>query len=351
MARKEREKGRQWTVEVLSFRTSGSWPYLKTLVLLMFTFSFCFFLVMMGLINALGILIILVVLGAITLVFGISPAVTEHQIGGKSLVLKHGWYFQATVPLSNIREVDETEEGIPGHGVNYLLGGSKLYLANSRVGLVKIKLYDRQMIGGLFGRFISEVVTNVDEPTPFIRALRERAGLKGKIDLSAADRKDKCPHCGQRVPGGRKAANGNGEGEKAAHKEAAPMIECIFLVHNDGRLIQSYKSGRVQTKEAFSVMGMLTAIQDFVKDAFKRTDGALRTLEHGDLKVLLERGSNIYLAVVIEGGTEPPELRKAMQRALKEVEGKFGKLLDEHWDGEITDLGELKKILAQVLWT
>jgi len=347
VARKESGQGRKWTVEVLRFRTSGSWPYLKTLVLLMFTFSVCFFLIMMGLTNPLGLLIVLVVLGAITLVFGISPAVTEHHIGGKALVLRHGWYFQATVPLSNVRDVDETEEGIPGHGVNFLLGGSRLYLANSRVGLVKIKLHDRQMIGGLFGRSITEIVTNVDEPTPFIRALRERAGLKVKIDLSAGERKDKCPHCGQIVPGGLGSAGPADE----AHKEAVPMIECIFLVHNDGRLIQTYKSGRVQTKEAFSVMGMLTAIQDFVKDAFKRTDGALRTLEHGDLKVLLERGSNIYLAVVIEGGTEPPELRKAMRRSIKEVEAKFGKVLDEHWDGEITDLGDLKKILSQLLWT
>jgi hypothetical protein len=342
MTRREREHAKQWTVQVASFRSSGFYPYFKTMVLLVLTFSICLVLLLFNLVNTFGIVLVFAVMGAVTGVFGLSPALTEHQVGGRSLVLRHGWYFTAKVPLDNIRDVEETEEGIPGRGMSVLLGGNRLYLANSRVGLVKIKLYDRQMMGGLLGRFISEVVTNVDEPVVFVRLLRERAGLKAKLETSIIKGADMCPTCGQ-------AVSKDQEGHPT--RPAAPMIECLFLVHNDGRLITSYKSGRVQTKEAFSVMGMFTAIQDFVKDAFKRTDGNLKTLEHGDLKVLLERGKNIYLAVVIEGGGEPPELRKAMQRSLKEVEAKFGYILDQNWDGELTHLDDLKKILAQILWT
>ena len=347
MRHEERTRGRPATVEVISFRSGGTYPYYKTTVLLVFTFSLCLFLVLLGLGSAFVVVLVFIVMGAVTVVFGLSPALTEHQVGGKNLVLRHGWYFKAKVPLDNIRDVEETEEGIPGHGMNALLGGNKLYLVNSRVGLVKVKLYDRHMMGGLLGRFISEVVTNVDEPTAFLRLLRERAGLNVKLEASIIKGAEQCPTCGQAVPKGTKVPGREGQPARAA----APMIECIFLVHNDGRLITSYKSGRVQTKEAFSVMGMFTAIQDFVKDAFKRTEGNLRTLEHGNLKVLLERGKNIYLAVVIEGGADPPELRKAMQKSLKEVEAKYGYILDEAWDGELTHLDELKKILAQMLWT
>jgi hypothetical protein len=342
MTRREREHAKQWTVQVAGFRSSGFYPYFKTMVLLVLTFSVCLVLLLFNLVNTFEIILVFAVMGAITGVFGLSPALTEHQVGGRNLVLRHGWYFTAKVPLDNIRDVEETEEGIPGRGMSALLGGNRLYLANSRVGLVKIKLYDRQMMGGLLGRFISEIVTNVDEPVVFVRLLRERAGLKAKLETSIIKGADMCPTCGQAV---------SKDQEDHTKRPAAPMIECLFLVHNDGRLITSYKSGRVQTKEAFSVMGMFTAIQDFVKDAFKRTDGNLKTLEHGNLKVLLERGKNIYLAVVIEGGDEPPELRKAMQRSLKEVEAKYGYILDQDWDGELTHLDELKKILAQVLWT
>jgi len=347
MRHEERTRGRPSTVEVVSFRSGGTYPYFKTTVLLVITFSLCLFLILLGLVGMLGVVLVFIAMGAVTVVVGLSPALTEHQVGGKNLVLRHGWYFSAKVPLDNIREVEETEEGIPGHGMNVLLGGNRLYLANSRVGLVKIKLYDRQMMGGLPGRFVSEVVTNVDEPTAFVRILTERAGLRGKLESSIIKGAEQCPTCGQAVPKGTKVPGHEGEPGKAG----TPMIECIFLVHNDGRLITSYKSGRVQTKEAFSVMGMFTAIQDFVKDAFKRTEGNLRTLEHGNLKVLLERGKNIYLAVVIEGGEGPPELRKAMQKSLKEVEAKYGYILDESWDGELTHLDDLKKILAQILWT
>jgi hypothetical protein len=314
--------------------------------MLMVTFMVCTFLMVFNIIGWAGFLVIIAVMGTVTVVFGLSPALTEQRIGGMNIILRHGWYFQATVPLDNIRDVEETEEGVPGHGVNYLLGGSRLYITNSRVGLVRIKLNDRQMLGGLFGRFITDIILNVDEPGPFVRTLRERARLKPKPEPG-----DKCPSCGQEVQRPDKVSKGRAVEPSGPAKPAVPMIELIFLVHNDGRLIASYKSGRVQTKEAFSVMGMFTAIQDFVKDAFKRTDGNLRTLEHGDLKVLLEPGKWIYLAVVIEGGEEPAELRKAMRRALKEVEAKFGHDLDEKWDGELTNLGDLKKILAQVLWT
>jgi len=347
MAHRERERSKQYTVEVVSFRSSGSYPYFKTVMFLVFTFALGLVLILLNLISVLGIILVLGVMGAVTLVFGLSPALTEHHIGSKNLVLWHGWYFSAKVPLDNIREVEETEEGIPGHGMNVLLGGNLLYLTNSRVGLVKIKLYDRQMMGGLLGRFISEVVTNIDEPGPFVKCLRERAGLKIELKTSIIKGTDNCPTCGRAVPEDRRSLIPEGE----AKKPSVPIVECIFLVHNDGRLIASYKSGRVQTKETFSVMGMFTAIQDFVKDAFKRTDGNLKTLVHGDLTVLLERGTHIYLAVVIEGGEGSPELRKSMQRSLKEVEAKYGYILVENWDGELTKLEDIKKLLAQILWT
>ena len=346
MSRRQRQRSKQWTVGVMSFRSGGSYPYFKSVLILMVTFMVCTFLMVLNIISWVGFLVIVTIMGTVTVVFGLSPALTEQQIGSSSLILRHGWYFQAKVPLDNIRDVDETEEGVPGHGVNFLLGGSRLYITNSRVGLVRVKLHDRQMIGGLFGRFITDIVMNVDEPGPFVRTLRERAGLRPKSEPG-----DRCPSCGQEVQGPDKAITGRVVVPAGPAKPAVLMIELIFLVHNDGRLIASYKSGRVQTKEAFSVMGMFTAIQDFVKDAFKRTDGNLRTLEHGNLKVLLEPGRWIYLAVVIEGGEEPAELRKAMRRALKEVEAKFGHVLDDKWDGELTNLGDLKKILAQVLWT
>lgn len=335
MARKV--KSRPPTVEVLSFRSSGGYPYFKSIFMLIIAFALLVILAIFKILDIISLLLVLIVLAALIMVFGLSSALTVHRLGGKSLMLHHGWYFKCRIPLQNIRDVDETEEGVPGHGVNFLLGGNKLFITNSRVGLVKIMLHDRQRMGGLFGRLISEIVMNIDSPDQFVRLIRERAGLK---PLPTQD-VDKCPACGQRMLD-----------EEREGTEVGPdvtMIECIFLVHNDGRLIASYKSGRVQTKETFSMTGMLTVIQDFVGDAFKRTEGSLRTLEHGDIKVLIERGSNFYLAVLVEGQV-PPKLRKEMRRALNEVDNKFGDVLDEVWDGELTELLGLKKILAQILW-
>jgi hypothetical protein len=337
VARKRKQR-KQSNVEVLSFRASGGYPYKKTILGVMMSFLFLVTLAVIGFLGMYEVLLALVILFIIILVYGLSPALTSHQLGASNLVLRHGWYFKARVPLMNIRDVQETEEGVPGHGVSFLLGGSRLYLTNSRVGLVNIKLHDRQRMRGTFGKNISEIVLNVDDPDMFIQVLRERAGLK---ELTTADL-DRCPRCGS--PMVRPEEGKAPEAQVEVHR-----IEAIFLVHNDGRLVTSYKSGKIKTKEAFSMTGMLTVIQNFVSDAFKRTDGSLKTLEHGDLRILIERGANVYLAVLIEG-REPKELRKEMRRVLKEVEQRYEDILDDDWDGEVTQLKDLNKILAQVLW-
>jgi hypothetical protein len=338
VARKRKEK--RGPVEVYTFKASGVYPYYKTVLSTMGTFIVLFTFLIIRLFSIFYILVFLIIAIVLILIFALSPALTAHHLGGRALRLRHGWYFRCKIPLTNIRDVEETEEGVPGHGVSFLLGGFRLYLTNSRVGLVKILLHDKQRMGGVFGRNISEIILNVDDPDRFIRTLRKRAGLKPLPER----RPGTCPKCGQPT---------EDEAERPERREFVTpevhMIECIFLIHNDGRLITSYKSGRVKTKEAFSVTGMLTVIQDFVNDAFKRTEGSLKTLEHGDLKILIERGAHVYLAVIIEG-SEPGELRKEMRRVLKEVDREYGDILDEDWDGELTELKHLKKILAQVMW-
>jgi hypothetical protein len=328
-------------LEVLDYAAGGGYPYFKTILGVMVTFALIVSLAVLQLLGTLELLVILIVAMTITVVYGLSPALTSHQLGATALVLRHGWYFKARLPLSNIKEVGETEEGVPGHGVSFLLGGRKLYVTNSRVGLVNIALHERQRIRGTFGKNITEVVLNVDEPDRFIKDVMKRAGLKGATE----DGPEKCPKCGRpMVDDVEDPSKATGPDRPEVH-----MVDCIFLVHNDGRLIQSYKSGRIATKETFSVTGMFTVVQDFVTDALKRTEGSLKTLEHGDLRILIERGASVYLAVIFEGA-EPKELRREMRRVLKEIDSGYGDILDEDWDGEITDLKGLKKILAQILW-
>src|SRR5439155_24911333 len=78
--------------------------------------------------------------------------------------------------------------------------------------------------------------------------------------------------------------------------------------------------------------GMLTVVQDFVKDSFRtRTRIGMKRLDFGDSKILIERSPHTFLAAVIVG-QEPKLLPLYMLQVLKEVEDRYGNV-PEKWTG------------------
>lgn len=79
-------------------------------------------------------------------------------------------------------------------------------------------------------------------------------------------------------------------------------IESGFLVFNDGTLVgSSSRSGHAEIdRDLFSAT--LDVIQNFMRTSFPFLAGkSLKTIAHGDLKILIERGRQCYLAIVLIG--------------------------------------------------
>src|SRR5216117_3351789 len=115
------------------------------------------------------------------------------------------------------------------------------------------------------------------------------------------------------------------------------LVEDVFLIHSDGRLIahHSRKFREEIDEDIFS--GMLTVVQDFVKDSFKaRTKTGMKRLDFGDSKILIERSPHTFLAAVVVG-QEPKLLPLYMLQVLKEVEDRYGTVL-EKWTGLLHQL-------------
>ncbi|MEE9151167.1 MAG: DUF5915 domain-containing protein [Thermoplasmata archaeon] len=126
------------------------------------------------------------------------------------------------------------------------------------------------------------------------------------------------------------------------------LIEDIFLIHNNGLLItqRSRKLEEDVDKEIFS--GMLSAIQDFIKDSFKRNvDVGLKRMDFGPNKILIEHGRSTFLTAIIIGG-EPQLLPLYMLEVLKEVEQKYGTVL-EKWDGTYSKLEGINDIIGKLM--
>lgn len=113
-------------------------------------------------------------------------------------------------------------------------------------------------------------------------------------------------------------------------------VEQVFLIHREtGLLLWHVVADRAQTFDPEAVSGMMTAIQDFVHDAFQVDDhDTLNNYQVGDLTIWLEQGPVAYLAALVRGNP-PQEVRTAMQDTLATIHRDFDRALDDfHGDNK-----------------
>ena len=107
-------------------------------------------------------------------------------------------------------------------------------------------------------------------------------------------------------------------------------VEQAFLIDAKSGLLLSHSFlPGLKVPDAAVIAGMLTAIQDFVRDAFRPGEGGtLRTFSVGEHTVQLETGPLAMIALVIRGEA-PPALLVKQQQTLEEVHRQYGRALAE----------------------
>ena len=126
-----------------------------------------------------------------------------------------------------------------------------------------------------------------------------------------------------------------------------PAFEELFLVHRHGLLLcHLSRRLRAQEDKDDDILGaMLTVVQDFVRDSFRYgKDRELDRIEFGTYRVLIERGSYVYLAAAFSG-KDSPELRRRLRRTIQEVEAAYGKDL-ARFDGKMEPLLGVRDVVA-----
>lgn len=125
-------------------------------------------------------------------------------------------------------------------------------------------------------------------------------------------------------------------------------IEEILLVSYGGTLMVHLATSVTPDKDRDILTAMLTAIQDFIREAFARSrEGELRHMDFGSHSIFIQRGVYSYLAVVLRGrvGRAVP---KRMKRALTLLEGRFETTM-KAWDGDQSKFAGAKEILYDLL--
>ena len=126
---------------------------------------------------------------------------------------------------------------------------------------------------------------------------------------------------------------GRSLGEVALEHSLVYRVERVFLIHREtGLLLHSAGPPDVERDDQL-ISGMLTAIQDFVRDSFSGAEEQeLDRLEVGDFQVWIERGPRAMVAAMIRGNP-PRKLRERLGDALGAIQSELGERL-KLFDGE-----------------
>jgi hypothetical protein len=134
-----------------------------------------------------------------------------------------------------------------------------------------------------------------------------------------------------------------------ALRDALPFaVDEIFLIHREtGILLRHASATPAKSSDPDLIGGMLTAIRDFVQDAFGRGDeGELDEIQYGGAAILIEAAQYSYLAVVTEG-FPPQGFRAEIREQLYQLETLMGQGLRD-FDGDVAPFESVDPLLADL---
>jgi len=122
-----------------------------------------------------------------------------------------------------------------------------------------------------------------------------------------------------------------------SERESVTFTE-IFVINRAGLLMAQASSGEGGL-DADIFSGMLSAVQDFVRDSFDSSGAqkaGLGRLEYGDRKIIIEHGNDWFLTAVFRG-VEHPDMKDQLKRTIRIIDDKYGKMI-KSWSGQMEDI-------------
>jgi len=136
-----------------------------------------------------------------------------------------------------------------------------------------------------------------------------------------------------------------------ALRDALPFtIREMFLIQRESGLLMAHvHPGTAEVTDSDLISSMLTAIRDFVRDSFGQgqEDKELDEVQYGDLRIVIQSGRAIYLAVVYTG-VEPEGFRAKLRHFISELHVKYEASLKQ-FSGDPTTLPNLQPKIARLV--
>ncbi len=128
----------------------------------------------------------------------------------------------------------------------------------------------------------------------------------------------------------------------------AAVVDEVFVADLSGILLAHRTAGAKSRRDEDVLIAMFKVVQDFVRDAFSEgADEAMSALEFGERKILIERGTHHFIAVIYRGADRHADLAARVKHVSREIDEKFGPIL-ETWSGELETVRGIALLLPQI---
>ncbi|UCF08630.1 MAG: roadblock/LC7 domain-containing protein [Thermoplasmata archaeon] len=136
------------------------------------------------------------------------------------------------------------------------------------------------------------------------------------------------------------------------HKKKEPVVEQVFLIYEDGRLIAHSSLGREKEIDEDILSGMLTGVMNLLSTVFINKEKGDKDVEQykfelGERTVILDMGNKFFLAIVLLGRENKTLLTKS-KAVIRDIEDKYDDKL-ERWEGKMRDFEGAHEIITSLL--
>ena len=130
-------------------------------------------------------------------------------------------------------------------------------------------------------------------------------------------------------------------------RSSPTIVDEVFLMTPSGMLLKHYTRRLRPDQDEDILAGMLTAVQNFVRESFDEAGGRLNEIRFENYDILISHSKNIVIAAIIS--TKKPErLRDQLRTATDDMETQFGEMIS-HWSGDRKELGDVDLLMKKFL--
>ncbi|UCE91411.1 MAG: hypothetical protein JSV90_08395 [Methanobacteriota archaeon] len=130
-------------------------------------------------------------------------------------------------------------------------------------------------------------------------------------------------------------------------RSSPTIIDEIFLMTPTGMLLKHYTRRLRPDQDQDIMAGMLTAVQNFIKESFDEQGGKLKEIRFENYDILISHSKSVVIAAIIST-RKPEKLRIQLRQVTDEIEERFGDALSA-WSGDRKEIQDVDNVMKQLI--